>query len=406
MHQEEPEPTHHTELERREFLGSAALLTLPLLATVQGALPAGALGLQGEKGPNTPGVPGLIIRQRDPENLEYPFASLDRFLTPNDRFYVRNHFAVPTLEAGSWRLRVEGTVLQPLELTLEDLRKMPSRTQVAMLECAGNGRVFLTPAARGVQWELGAVSNAEWTGVPLSAVLERAGVKPGAVDVVLEGADSGELKDPPKPAGAIHFARSLPLSKARKPEVLLAYRMNGAELPLSHGFPLRAVVPGWYGMASVKWLTRLIVTETPFQGHFQTVDYAYWERRNGLPARVPLTEIQVKAAISRPATREVVPAGGRYRVHGAAWAGETEVQRVEISADGGKTWAEAKLRDKAVPYAWRFWDYDWHVPPTPGRTLLMARATDTLGRTQPMQRDGDRENYMITHVLPIEIEVR
>lgn len=392
-----------TEMKRREFLAGTALLGLPLLTSAANAVSAAP---QEGGGQAASGGPGLIIRQREPENLEFPFASLNEFITPNDRFYVRNHFAAPTLESASWRLRVEGAVSQALELTLDDLKKMPSRTQVTLLECAGNSRVFLNPAARGVQWEMGAVSNAEWMGVPLAAVLERAGVKPEAVEVILEGADSGELKDPPKPAGVIHFTRSLPLSKARQPEVLLAYRMNGADLPPSHGFPLRAVVPGWYGMASVKWLTRLIVTDTPYQGHFQTVDYAYWERKNGLPNRTPLSEIQVKAAISRPFIREVVPAKGRYRVHGAAWAGESEVQKVEISADGGKTWADAHLRDRPVRYAWRFWEYNWRVPETPGRYALMARATDAKGRTQPLQRDNDRENYMISHVLPVEVEVR
>jgi len=178
---------------------------------------------------------------------------------------------------------------------------MPSRTIVAMLECAGNSRVFLVPKENGLQWDLGGVGNAEWTGVPLRVVLERAGVRPDAVEVVLEGADAGESKEEPKTPGIIHFARSLPLAKALEKEVLLADRMNGAQLPQSHGFPVRAIVPGWYSMASVKWLTRILVTDRPFNGYFQSSEYSYWERNNELPTMSPVTEISVKAEIARPA---------------------------------------------------------------------------------------------------------
>src|SRR5262249_27409473 len=152
-------------------------------------------------------------------------------------------------------------------------------------------RALLTPKVKGVPWELGAVSNAEWTGIPLATLLEKAGVKPGAVEVVLEGADSGELKHDAKVPGVIHFARSLPLDKARKPEVLLAYGMNGKTLPEEHGFPLSAVVSGWYGVASVKWLTRIVVTDKPFQGFYQSMDYTYWTRRDGLATMTPITNI-------------------------------------------------------------------------------------------------------------------
>ena len=349
--------------------------------------------------------PGLIIRQRQPENLEFPFDTLDSFLTPNDRFYVRSHFAAPVLDAPNWRLRIEGAVERPVEIGYEELRQMDARTQPATLECAGNGRVFLSPVVRGVQWELGAVSTAEWTGVPLAAILERAGVRQGAVEVVLVGADSGEIRDPPRPAGAIHFARSLPVAKALSPETLLAYKMNGVDLSTSHGFPLRAVVPGWYGVASVKWLTRIIVVDKPFQGHFQTIDYAIFERRDGLPVRVPITELQTKAAIARPVTHEVIAAGSPYTISGAAWGGQSPVRRVDVSTDGGSNWAQATLNDRSHPFAWRFWSYTWRSPEK-GHAFVMARATDAAGRVQPMQRDPDRDNYMVSHVLPIEIEVR
>src|SRR5262249_41711803 len=176
-------------------------------------------------------MPSLIVREKDPENLEFPFASLDSFLTPNKLFYVRNHFALPKLDADTWRLRVVGAVKKPLEFTHAEILKLPARTVPVTLECAGNGRAFLDPKQKGVQWQLGAVSTAEWTGVPLTTILERAGVRDGAVDVILEGADSGEVKNDPKPGGKLHFARGMPLAKALKPDVLLAHRMNGKALP-------------------------------------------------------------------------------------------------------------------------------------------------------------------------------
>ena len=240
-------------------------------------------------------------------------------------------------------------------------------------------------------------------------LLERAGVRAGAVEVILEGADSGEISEEPKSPGVIHFARSLPLDKARGPQVLLAHRMNGAALPAAHGFPVRALVPGWYGMASVKWLTRIVVTDRPFGGFFQSLQYSYFQRRDGLPTLVPVTELQVKAEIARPAMHEAVRANTAYRMHGAAWTSDAEVTRVEISADGGRTWAAARLLDAAKAArglnAWRLWEYDWRTPSRPGPCTVMARATDSRGRVQPMERDPDRRSYMISHVLPIEAEI-
>jgi DMSO/TMAO reductase YedYZ molybdopterin-dependent catalytic subunit len=259
---------------------------------------------------------------------------------------------------------------------------------------------------KGVPWQLGAVGNADWTGVPLSAVLERAGLRDSAVEVVLEGADSGELTADIKPAGAVHFARSLSVAKARSPEVILAYKMNGADLPPAHGFPLRAVVPGWYGVASIKWLQRLVVTDRPFNGYFQSFDYSYFNSATGLSKFVPITELQVKAQISRPTTREIIKADSDFRIHGAAWTGESEISKVEVSTDAGKSWAEAKLQGERVKHAWRLWDYRCHAPGKPGMIRLMARATDAQGRVQPLERDPDRRNYMISHVLPVDVTIQ
>src|ERR1700682_2711326 len=209
---------------------------------------------------------GLIIRQKEPKNLEAPFDRIDSFLTPTELFYIRSHFPIPSLDRASYRLRIDGAVGHPFALSYEELRIMPSETRVATLECAGNSRVFLVPQVQGAQWELGAVSNAEWTGVPLRALLERAELQEDACEIVLEGADRGTPKEEPLPPDPISYAWGLPRAKAIQPEVLIAYQMNGRDLSRDHGYPVRAIAPGHYGMAFVKWLTRIQAVREPFQG--------------------------------------------------------------------------------------------------------------------------------------------
>jgi DMSO/TMAO reductase YedYZ molybdopterin-dependent catalytic subunit len=350
-------------------------------------------------------IEGKIVRGEDPLNLETPFETLDDFITPTKSFYVRTHFPIPAIDRDAWWLHVEGEVEKPFAINYEELLKLKARTMPVTLECAGNNRNFLEPKVKGVQWGLGAVGTAEWTGVPLSILLERAGVKTSACEVILEGADQGMLEDAKSPSGILKFARSIPLAKARS-DVLLAYKMNGIDLPPEHGFPLRAIIPGWYAMASIKWLRRIIVTDRPFSGYYQTLDYAFWKRRGDIAELAPLTEMQIKAEIAKPVRGEIVPADSKVRVHGAAWTCNGEISKVELSTDGGSTWKEAKLLGESKPNAWRLWEYDWQTPAAAGKQTLIARATDSLGRTQPVERDPDRGTYMINHLLPIAVEVR
>jgi len=347
---------------------------------------------------------GRIMRSESPLNLEMPFSSLDSFLTRTKSFYVRTHFPIPAIDRDAWWLHVEGEVEKAFAINCEQLMTFESVTVPVTLECAGNNRSFLEPKVKGVQWGLGAVSTAEWTGVRLSTLLDRAVPKPNACEVILEGADCGMLEDPKGPPGELTFARSIPLEKARR-DVLLAYKMNGDDVPPEHGFPVRAIVPGWYAMASVKWLRRIIVTDRPFTGYYQTIDYAYWEKRDDIAELKPLTEMQVKAEIARPAEDEIVPAKSSVCVRGGAWACDAEITKVELSTDGGATWSDTKLLGESKPNAWRFWEFDWQTPSQPGKQTLIARATDSLGRTQPVMRDHDRGTYMINHLLPIEVEV-
>ena len=372
---------------RRAFLRQMA--GVPLVMRLSGQSPSGA----------------LIMREREPENLEFPFSSLDSFITPNEQFYIRSHFGAPKVDMAAYRLRVEGAVERPFELEYQELRKMAGASVTATLECAGNSRVFLVPQSPGAQWELGAVSNAAWTGVPLAALLDRAGVKSDAVEVVLEGLDRGEPRSEPKPPGPIPFSRSLSMAKARRPEVIVAYGMNGRDLPPSHGFPVRVVVPGYYGMSSVKWLTRIRVVTAPYQGYWQTTDYAYWDRSMGTPVRRPLLDMRVKSLIARPGLHEIVKPGSAYRVFGAAWTGDADVETVEVSVDAGGAWTKARFIDKPTRFAWRRWEHDWKAPAQRGLVTLMSRATDSKGNRQPEQHDRDTANYAIHHVLPRVIEI-
>lgn len=350
------------------------------------------------------GAERLITRSDEPVNLEMPFSTLADWITPNEQLYVRCHFPVPRIDPPTWRLEITGAVTKTLTLSLAELQQMPMQTVTATMECAGNGRSFLEPKVKGVQWDTGAVGNASWTGVRLSDVLQRAGINADAVEVILEGADRGPIKEPPRPPGEIHYARSVPLAKAND-DVLLAFAINGEPLTPEHGFPLRAVVPGWFGMASVKWLQRIVATDAPFNGYYQSIDYTFWEHRDGLPTLVPLAEMRVKAQIARPAMHEEVAPGTTYRVHGAAWAADADVTLVEVSTDAGESWQAAELIGDAVKNAWRFWQFTWRTPAEPGTCTLMARASDSAGQTQPAERIAEYGTYMVNHVLPVHVTV-
>lgn len=348
------------------------------------------------------GAEPLIVRMLEPRNLETPLSEL--FSGGTDTFFVRSHFAVPEVDPKGFALTVEGHVGQKLRLTLDDLKKMEPVSREIALECAGNGRVFLVPQARGLQWGHGAVGQAKWTGVSLGAILDRAKVKAGAGDVVLIGADKGAIADPATP-GAIHFDRGIPLAKARRDETLIVWNMNDESLTASHGAPLRAIVGGWYGMASVKWLTRIVVLDRPHAGFWQTFDYAHWERRpaEALPQLVPVTAMQPKAVVTSPGTGAVVAVGKPHPVSGYAWAGENAVAKVEVSADGGQTWAAAN--GKAEPFKAGRWTANV-TPAKAGPLKLVARCTDDKGNTQPPTRDNDRRTYIINHLVPVEVVAR
>jgi DMSO/TMAO reductase YedYZ molybdopterin-dependent catalytic subunit len=292
-------------------------------------------------------------------------------VTPNIDFFIRNHFSAPKISDEAWRLEIGGLVSKPLKLSYSDLLLMPSARHPSTLECAGN-------ASGGA-----GVGAAVWTGLPLGQLLQQAGLKPGATTIVFHGADSGEGEGVPP---GTHFARAIPLDKAVDPATLLAYEMNGEPLPAEHGFPLRALVPGWYGMDSVKWLTRIEVLSERFKGYFQDEKYV---ALGGRGASRPLTVIQVNSKFLRPSEDEEIR-GKTYRAEGVAWAGEGKIARVEVRMGGG-AWQAANLSAAPVALLWTQWSYEWQVPSS-GRYSLEVRATDEGGRSQAEVRDPDRKD--------------
>jgi DMSO/TMAO reductase YedYZ molybdopterin-dependent catalytic subunit len=335
-----------------------------------------------------------------PENSETPLDSVRSWVTPTRLFFVRNHFAVPELNLATWRLSVEGCVRQRRVWTWDELMDLPERTVFATVECAGNGRSFLAERQSGVQWGAGAVGHAEWTGVPLKLVLERSGLEPDALEVLFEGADVGTEPDHPAP---MPFARSLPLSKALHPDTLLANRMNGEVLDPNHGYPLRLFAPGWYGVASVKWLRRIEVVNKPFRGYFQSVKYTVQRRtERGLETEV-VGPMMPKSEIIRPRDGDVLGLGGN-RFFGVSWAGEESVSRVDVSTDGGTTWNDATLVGPQAPYSWTLWEYLWEAD-SPGEHTVLVRATSSGGRVQPVDHDSLNGGYLIHHSRPLSLRV-
>jgi DMSO/TMAO reductase YedYZ molybdopterin-dependent catalytic subunit len=326
-------------------------------------------------------------------NHGIPLEALRHDLTPPGLHYVLTHYDIPYVpDDTAWQLTVGGLVRRPLRLDLAELRAFPQVTTRVTLECAGNGRALLTPRPVSQPWLVEAVGTAEWTGVPLRLLLAAAGVGPGAVDVVFTGADHGVERGVEQ-----DYQRSLPVDTATggEPEVLVAYAMNGAPLPPQHGRPLRLVVPGWYGMAHVKWLRDVSVVDEPFTGFQQSVAYRLRERPED-PGE-PVTRIAPRALLVPPGfpdfmsrTRVVRP--GQVPLEGRAWSGRAPVTRVEVSTDAGRTWHETALEpDHGHRWAWRRWRFTWAA--TPGEYLLSARATDAEGHTQPLDQPWNRGGF-------------
>lgn len=339
-----------------------------------------------------------------PPDYETPVALLDSFITPVEHFYVRSHLPVPpALEEAGWRLAVDGDVETPLSLSVAELRAMPAATVTVTLECAGNGRAFFTPPVAGIQWKKGAVGTARWRGARLADVLKRAGAKSTARFVHMQGAD--------KPLGTMPaFVRQVPLDKAMHPDTVIAYEMNGQPIPPVHGFPLRAIVPGWEGAYAMKWLASLRVSATPSDSFWVATAYRYPSRRVAPGATVaaedmaPLTGLVVKSLITTPLDGATLPRGA-ITVAGFAWAGERDITGVDISTDSGATWQPARLVGEQQRYAWRRFEYAFEATRAES-CLILSRATDDRGNVQPAVSHWNPSGYLWNQYDGVRVEVR
>jgi DMSO/TMAO reductase YedYZ molybdopterin-dependent catalytic subunit len=345
--------------------------------------------------------PPLVVVSAEPFNAETRLNTQLGVITPTPAFYVRDHFAMPRIDRAQWRLTLDGEVARPLTLSYDELRALPSRTLLVTLECAGNGRTGLHPTAEGEPFGYGVVSTAEWTGVPLHTVLEAAGLLPTARDVLFVGADSG----PNPEAGGVTmaFERSLPVERALHPDTLLAYAMNGEELPTAHGFPLRLVVPGWYGVAAVKWLVRISTLASPFTGFFQRERYIMTHPERGEITAMPLTTIRPRSLLVTPSDGATLAPGIHY-LNGLAWSGAVPAERVEVSVDDGQTWQPANWTSEPTRYAWRTWDAPWKAARA-GPVALRSRVFDGAGRTQPASPEWNRLGYANNAIQVIRVTV-
>ena len=344
---------------------------------------------------------GLVVHRAHPLNCETSIPSLiGGVVMPNAHFYVRNHFQIPRLDPSTWRLNVGGLVERPLSLSLPDLKKMRSQTLVATLECAGNGRSLFRPPIEGEKWDLGAVSTAEWTGVPLGEVLDRAGIGTEAREVLFRGVDRGTV---PGRTAPVHFERSLTVDDAYNSGTLLAYAMNGEPLPIQHGYPLRVIVPGWYAVASVKWLNEIELIDKPFTGYYQNDVYMYEWNREGRTIREPVTLLRVRSLITEPSANNEIE-GGELAIRGVAWSGAAPIASVEVSIANGP-WQQARMIGAPSQHSWQWWELITRIA-SPGAITIRARATDLSGSTQPDNAEWNRLGYGNNVIQQVPVHVR
>ncbi len=369
-------------MHRRDFLRLAA--AAPLLATPLYAAERHLLQLNGY-----------------PLNAETPLELLTDYLTPNDLFFVRSHWIPRMPDAKTWRLKIDGNVARPLSLSLAELKKLPRVETTCVLQCAGNGRALHSPVLPGVQWSYGAVGNARWAGVRVRDVLERAGINANAKHLHLFGSDDPPGKVPP-------FHRSIEMGKAMD-DCILAYEMNGAPLPQSHGAPLRMVVPGWAGDHWMKWLVRISASDKPQTGFYMDTAYR-WPLKPGEPGvsfkpeeMRPVTEIAVKSNITT--APKVARVGVPIDIRGFAFSGAPDIARVEITDDDGAHWKAATLDVRHSAHAWRLWSFRY-TPKRAGIVKLAARATDSRNTAQPRTAIWNQSGYLYNAWQSVSIEVK
>jgi len=376
---------------RRGFLTASAATAAAIAAGAEGAAPAPAEA----QGPHVKPLPPEIFIDHG-LNKETRLETLRGYLTPTSHFFVRNHVPTPVIDRRTWRLRIEGNAVErPVDLGFDDLLKMPSRSVICYVECAGNGRgffgEFMGKVASGTQWHLGAIGVAEWTGVPFAALLELARLKRDTprdpLNVLVESLDSVKVNRP------------MSLDKALEDDTLLAYAMNGELLPADHGGPARAIVPGWVGINNIKWVGRIEARAQAID--VPTTTSTYVMEGPDHAGKTPLRLQTIKSALALP-WGATLPAG-RQRLRGFAWSPVARIARVEVSSDGGATWTPAALREPNIARAWVRWDFEWDA--RPGSHAILSRATDERGNTQPASMPWNAQGYGYNVPVPHPVKV-
>ena len=376
---------------RRGFLAASAAGAAALAAGTEGAMPAAAQS----QGPHIKPLPPEIFIDHG-LNKETRLETLRGYLTPASHFFVRNHAPTPVIDRRTWRLRIEGDAVErPVDLGFEDLLKMPSRSVICYVECAGNGRgffqEFMGKVASGTQWRLGAIGVAEWTGVPFAALLDLARLKRDTprdpLNVLVESLDSVKVNRP------------MSLEKALEEDTLLAYAMNGDLLPTDHGGPARAIVPGWVGINNIKWVGRIEARTRAIDVPTTTSTYVMEGPEH--QGKTPLRLQTLKSALALP-WGATLPAG-RHRLRGFAWSPVARIARVDVSVDRGATWSPAALREPNIARAWVRWDFEWDA--RPGAQTVLTRATDERGNTQPASMPWNAQGYGYNVPVPHPVQI-
>jgi DMSO/TMAO reductase YedYZ molybdopterin-dependent catalytic subunit len=387
-------------------LGIALLLLVPAGYAAAEELPSCAV--ESARVETLPGSAPLIKRSYRPPNYESLIEYFNEPFTPNDRFFVRSHLAnIPDVDPSKWKLEISGeSVEHPLSLTLDELKALPQTELAAVALCAGNRRGFFEPHVPGVQWGPGAMGNARWKGVRLKDLLSRAGLKPGALEVVLDGADGPVMEKTPD------FVKSLPLAKALDPETLIAWQMNGSDLPKLQGFPARVVVPGWAATYWVKQLTSIRVISKPFDGYWMKSAYRIPKGKfpgleGAFPTQaqettVPITEIALASMITNVRHKQNFRPGEAAKLQGLAWDGGHTIRKVEVSTDGGKSWRKASLGKDYGRYSWRQFFFPFK-PEGPREYTLKVRATNGLGQTQGSSLVPNPAGYHYNVIQEIQV---
>jgi len=342
--------------------------------------------------------PRYIEMSTNPVCSSLPLRSLN---APSGDHFIRNHFDPPVVTTSSWTVIVSGEVYNPIYLSYEKLLKLPPSQVLNVMECAGNSRLSMQPPTVGVQWDHGAVGQAQWTGVLVKNIIDLVSPRQTVSDILFEGGDCGKVLHCDKP---VPFGISIPISALIDNDAILAYRMNGSEIPLDHGYPVRLVMPSWYGMASVKWLKRMIFLNRPAET-FHELDYRIYPASDDINTPIPkrVTSLKTKALISEPSQGDVLYRG-IHKITGIAWSGEASITRVDISTDGNKTWLPAELEDPTGSYSLQRWNYDWCAA-TIGNFLISCRATDDCGYTQPVLPNWNFRGYEVNSIHSISIQV-